>query len=476
MRHRGPFSIHRVHHALWIVLTGLCFLTSGCSGRARHGENAVPPPDFAAATGQTRCSVRPSIANPLIVEWPAADRAALEARASRGIVAVRYEGCEMEVLPNCHPTGNYSFVGLSRKFERIQIRSVDELYAELPVGAVELEAKLMSSGQLNVDMVVVGRQEASRSSFRSDELGAGCENATHVVSHLTVGAFSFYSGAARAASADLRIGQAVAGANRERAVQVLRQDGDEGACPMANEGLITSPQGCSAALRVDVVPIAGGTSATRQMVYIAGGMFTGRRVSAFYIDRTEVSAVEYSACVTDGACRSPRRRFWFYDMFNSGDPSRQDHPVNGVSWRDAARFCEWSGGRLPTEWEWEWVARGRDEGRPYPWGDVPPTCDLAVMEGERSENSLLFSNVGCGAGGTWAVGTKPGDVTRDGVLDMAGNVREWTSSIAFRGRPTIRGAHYGESDPDAFKASYGVSHRKYQRREYIGFRCARDAS
>jgi formylglycine-generating enzyme required for sulfatase activity len=129
------------------------------------------------------------------------------------------------------------------------------------------------------------------------------------------------------------------------------------------------------------------------------------RLSAFWIDRYEVTEGAYTAFVRATDHRSPR--MW------AGSARREDHPVSDVSWDDADAYCRWAGKRLPTEAEWEKAARGTD-GRRWPWGLEYRVGDANLQDGGRRD--------------TAPVGSYPRDVSPYGVFDLAGNVMEWTAS------------------------------------------------
>ena len=135
-------------------------------------------------------------------------------------------------------------------------------------------------------------------------------------------------------------------------------------------------------------------------------------LDAFRMAQTETTNRDYAGCVAAGACRAPqsdgsstRARYYGMDEF-------AEFPVVNVTWEDAADFCQWAGGRLPTEAEWEKAARGTN-GTVYPWGDTAPTCTLA--------------NFNHCVGDTAAAGAHPQGASPYGALDMAGNVWEWVA-------------------------------------------------
>ncbi len=136
-------------------------------------------------------------------------------------------------------------------------------------------------------------------------------------------------------------------------------------------------------------------------------------VPSFEMNRTEVTVAQYQACVDAGVCTEPDQCGSYY---NWGVAGREDHPVNCVDWFQAVEFCTWVGGRLPSEAEWEYAARGGGQDITYPWGNDSPSCTYAVMAGV---------GWGCGMDRTWAVCSKPDGNTAQGLCDMAGNVREW---------------------------------------------------
>src|SRR5258708_2401311 len=89
-------------------------------------------------------------------------------------------------------------------------------------------------------------------------------------------------------------------------------------------------------------------------------------IDAFWISRVTVTNRQYLDFVRSTGHRIPSH-------WRNGEipPSKENHPVVQVDWFDAGAFCQWAGGRLPTEAEWEKAARGTD-GRIYPWGDTRP--------------------------------------------------------------------------------------------------------
>jgi formylglycine-generating enzyme required for sulfatase activity len=131
-------------------------------------------------------------------------------------------------------------------------------------------------------------------------------------------------------------------------------------------------------------------------------------VDEFWIMPTEVTNQQYAQCVRAGACTKPA------DGDRWRDPAYANHPVTNVNWYQANDFAAWAGGRLPTESEWEKACRSTDS-RVFPWGDQLPTQAVA--------------NYGNTVTDTVPVGSYPDGSSPYGVLDMSGNVWEWTSSL-----------------------------------------------
>lgn len=135
------------------------------------------------------------------------------------------------------------------------------------------------------------------------------------------------------------------------------------------------------------------------------------RLSPYEISRYPVTNAQYAAYVQDAEVPPPPH--WKDGAIPEG---KEDHPVVGVSWHDARKFCEWLGGKnrrtvdLPTEAQWEFAARGPG-GRTYPWGEEDPAPERA--------------NYGNNVGDTTPVNAYPKGATPEGIHDLAGNVWEW---------------------------------------------------
>ncbi|MDD3948200.1 MAG: SUMF1/EgtB/PvdO family nonheme iron enzyme [Anaerolineaceae bacterium] len=141
-------------------------------------------------------------------------------------------------------------------------------------------------------------------------------------------------------------------------------------------------------------------------------------LDAYFIDKFEVTNAQYALCVMDGACAEPYYQHSATRQDYYTDPDYADYPRVAVSWFEASDYCEWGGGRLPTEAEWVRAAR-TDDNRVYPWGNETPDCGKANTLDENTGQLCL--------GDTAAVGSFPEGASPFGVMDLAGNVWEWTA-------------------------------------------------
>lgn len=202
-----------------------------------------------------------------------------------------------------------------------------------------------------------------------------------------------------------------------------------------------------------------------------------RRVylSSYRIDRTEVDNASYRRCVAANVCPPPQ--------VSDADPrlAAPEHPVTGVTYRDAQRFCDWLGGTLPTEAQWEKAARGTTP-RAYPWGNL--------------WNSRI-ANHGRGMGGEDPVDgydyAAPVDAFVDsrspfGLLNMAGNAAEMVADYydnrgyVDAGRIDPRGPDSGServvrggswrTPPFTLRTTHRIHVTETEPHPDVGFRCS----
>jgi len=133
-------------------------------------------------------------------------------------------------------------------------------------------------------------------------------------------------------------------------------------------------------------------------------------LDAYWIDKYEVSNAQYALCVAAGDCTKPEYTNSYTRSNYYGNQEYDNYPVIRVSWHQAQAYCQWAGGDLPTEAQWEKAARGTD-GRTYPWGNESPNSNLVNYNQNIGDTSPVTD---------YESGASP-----YGALNMAGNVWEW---------------------------------------------------
>ena len=191
------------------------------------------------------------------------------------------------------------------------------------------------------------------------------------------------------------------------------------------------------------------------------------RLDDFWIDRYPVTNADYKKFIDATDYKRPLG--WKLNNLPQGD---NDYPVTNVTWEDANAYAKWAGKRLPTEAEWEKAARGTD-GRTYPWGDKWDDSACLTNAGQFSKTYACITVVGC----------FPRGASPYGVMDLAGNVAEWTAtptappdSNKKKGWYVVKGAANVHKMKFNFRcASRIFSAHESRRHPWLGFRCVKDA-
>jgi sulfatase modifying factor 1 len=145
------------------------------------------------------------------------------------------------------------------------------------------------------------------------------------------------------------------------------------------------------------------------------------QVKAFEISATEITVAQYRACVDKGVCDLEEidQADWGDSQHCNYFQDRMDWPMNCISWHQANQFAKWVNGQLPSEAQWEYVAKSLGKTERYPWGEISKGCKFAVLADTHSQV--------CKYNHPQMVCSIPQGHTLQGVCDMIGNVAEWTA-------------------------------------------------
>jgi formylglycine-generating enzyme required for sulfatase activity len=198
-------------------------------------------------------------------------------------------------------------------------------------------------------------------------------------------------------------------------------------------------------------------------------------VAPFFIDKYPVTNVQFKQFL-DATHYAPRDPLNFLRDWKNGNFPQgwENRPVTWVALEDARAYAKWAGKRLPHEWEWQFAAQGTD-GRLYPWGNVWQPANVPIPAADHDMP------------GPDPVDAHPAGASPYGVMDMVGNVWQWTDEFTdeHTRAAILRGGEYYQPEgsiwyfPQAYRND---QHSKlllmapsYDRSGGIGFRCVKDA-
>ncbi|WP_438030706.1 formylglycine-generating enzyme family protein [Sorangium sp. So ce233] len=194
--------------------------------------------------------------------------------------------------------------------------------------------------------------------------------------------------------------------------------------------------------------------------FVMGPLKVKATVGDLCMDRTEVTAESYAACVKAGKCTDTLANC-AKEASTYGVAGKEKQPMVCVDFAQAQAYCAAQGKRLPRDDEWEWAARGGEEARPYPWG------------GEAPKDQLCWSGGGAVRKTACDVGSFPAGANPQGIQNLAGNVFEWTTSANDgNGKMRVaRGGSWRDGIPPLVRTARPGGFEVTYRCGFLGIRC-----
>lgn len=209
------------------------FVVGALAAAGCRPVSIVAQPTLPTLTGEgTRCRNAAGLDQPLVTEWPAAEKAQLETQVRMGTgVVVAFTGCTMTVLTQCRTRDPYYWVRTTPSSDWIEIRNQDELYAKLPLGAASLAGELQGSGSLTMQTTITGQFRLAIPPGATPMLEGDCQGATHVVGGLAIGAYQLDAGGTASASLEASVHTiGSANATSTASKSIIRRAGEAAAC------------------------------------------------------------------------------------------------------------------------------------------------------------------------------------------------------------------------------------------------------
>jgi len=237
--------------------------------------------------------------------------------------------------------------------------------------------------------------------------------------------------------------------------------------PITNSpGTVINPKDGAEIVLIPAGPFLMGSAETDKSAFPLERPQRTVSLDAYYIYKNDVTVAQYRKfCEATGHPMPRQPDFGWHD----------NDPIVNVNWPGARAYAQWAGAMLPTEAQWEKAARGTD-GRRYPWGDE--------WDATKCQSSTKYGD----AGHPVAVGSFPAGASPYGVLDMAGNVRQWCADWYdkdyYRAAPALnptgpedgtsrvkRGSSWIENSPRIFRTAVRASSQPDTLSPLVSFRC-----